>query len=38
MAHISMIPIPNVYCPLCGVISLPDPYSDDDPASSHSRI
>ncbi|KAJ5799778.1 uncharacterized protein N7518_001846 [Penicillium psychrosexuale] len=33
-----MIPIPNVYCPLCGVILLPDPYSDDDLAFSHSRV
>lgn len=28
---------PNVYCPLCGVILLPDPYSDD-PTSSQTRI
>ncbi|KAJ5607351.1 hypothetical protein N7537_003970 [Penicillium hordei] len=30
--------ITNVYCPLCGVILLPDPYSDDDPASLQSHV
>ena len=29
---------PNVYCPLCGVILLRDPYSDDDPASLQSHV
>ncbi|KAI9045251.1 F-box protein [Aspergillus affinis] len=28
---------PNVYCPFCGVILLPDPYSDD-PASPRTRV
>lgn len=28
----------NVYCPFCGVILLPDPYSDDDPASLQTRV
>ncbi|KGO74307.1 hypothetical protein PITC_019770 [Penicillium italicum] len=28
---------PNVYCPFCGVILLPDPYSDDD-TSLQSRV
>lgn len=32
-----MIMIPNVYCPLCGVVLLPDPYSEDDP-SWQSRV
>jgi hypothetical protein len=27
----------NVYCPFCGVILLPDPYSDD-PASLQTRV
>ncbi|KAJ5412979.1 hypothetical protein N7465_005284 [Penicillium sp. CMV-2018d] len=29
---------PNVYCPLCGIILLRDPYSDDDPASLQSHV
>ncbi|KXG47395.1 uncharacterized protein PGRI_012650 [Penicillium griseofulvum] len=32
-----MIPTPNVYCPFCGVILLPEPYWDDV-ASLQSRI
>lgn len=27
----------NVYCPFCGVILLPDPYSDD-PTSLQTRV
>lgn len=37
MTPISIIMIPNVYCPLCGVVLLPDPYSEDDP-SWQSRV
>lgn len=38
MACISMIMSPNVYCPFCGVVLLPDPYNDNDPASFQSRV
>ncbi|PYH94556.1 hypothetical protein BO71DRAFT_419279 [Aspergillus ellipticus CBS 707.79] len=28
----------NIYCPLCGVILLPDPYRDDEPAPPPTRV